>query len=58
MPPSESADQLPAEIVSAAFRQSYFPVDKLGSLLTMAMVNPLDQETIRSLEGKTGLDIK
>jgi len=35
-----------------------FPVDKLGSLLTMAMVNPLDQETIRSLEGKTGLDIK
>jgi hypothetical protein len=35
-----------------------FPVDKLGSLLTLAMVNPLDAETIRVLETKTGLDIK
>lgn len=35
-----------------------FPVDKLGSLLTLAMVNPLDVETIRTLEQKTGLDIK
>ena len=35
-----------------------FPVDKLGSLLTLAMVNPLDVETIRVLEAKTGLDIK
>jgi Type II secretion system (T2SS), protein E, N-terminal domain len=35
-----------------------FPVDKLGSLLTLAMVNPLDAETISVLESKTGLDIK
>ena len=35
-----------------------FPVDKLGSLLTLAMVNPLDADTIRVLEGKTNLDIK
>jgi hypothetical protein len=35
-----------------------FPVDKLGSLLTLAMVNPLDLETIRVLEAKTSLDIK
>lgn len=35
-----------------------FPVDKLGSLLTLAMVNPLDAETIRALEQRTGLDIK
>lgn len=35
-----------------------FPVDKLGSLLTLAMINPLDAETIRILESKTGLDIK
>jgi hypothetical protein len=35
-----------------------FPVDKLGNLLTLAMVNPLDAEAIRQLEGKTGLDIK
>lgn len=41
-----------------AIRCSVFPVDKLGSLLTLAMVNPLDTETIRQLEGKTGLDIK
>ncbi len=37
---------------------SVFPVDKLGSLLTLAMVNPLDADTIRTLESKTGLDIK
>lgn len=41
-----------------AVHYSVFPVDKLGSLLTLAMVNPLDQETIRVLESKTGLDIK
>lgn len=41
-----------------AVRYSVFPVDKLGSLLTLAMVNPLDVETIRTLESKTGLDIK
>ncbi|MBN8525195.1 MAG: hypothetical protein J0M02_07660 [Planctomycetes bacterium] len=35
-----------------------FPVDKLGNLLTLAMVNPLDVEAIRQLEAKTGLDIK
>jgi len=35
-----------------------FPVDKLGNLLTLAMVNPLDSESIRQLEAKTGLDIK
>ncbi len=41
-----------------AVHYSVFPVDKLGSLLTLAMVNPLDQDTIRTLESKTGLDIK
>lgn len=35
-----------------------FPVDKLGSLLTMAMINPLDADAIRALESRTGLDIK
>ena len=34
------------------------PVDKLGTILNLAMVNPLDAETIRALEDKTGLDIK
>jgi Type II secretion system (T2SS), protein E, N-terminal domain len=41
-----------------AMHYGVFPVDKLGSLLTLAMVNPLDAETIRVLEGKTSLDIK
>ncbi len=41
-----------------AVRFSVFPVDKLGSLLTLAMVNPLDLDAIRALESKTGLDIK
>lgn len=41
-----------------AVHYGVFPVDKLGSLLTLAMVNPLDADTIRALESKTGLDIK
>ena len=41
-----------------ARRLSVLPVDKLGSILNLAMVNPLDVEAIRVLEGKTGLDIK
>ena len=41
-----------------AIHYGVFPVDKLGSLLTLAMVNPLDADTIRGLEGKTNLDIK
>lgn len=41
-----------------ARRFSVLPVDKLGSILNLAMVNPLDVEAIRILESKTGLDIK
>lgn len=41
-----------------AIHYGVFPVDKLGSLLTLAMVNPLDADTIRTLESKTSLDIK
>lgn len=37
---------------------SVLPVDKLGSILNLAMVNPLDAEAIAALESKTGLDIK
>ncbi len=37
---------------------SVLPVDKLGGILNLAMVNPLDNEAIRVLESKTGLDIK
>jgi len=41
-----------------AVHYGVFPVDKLGQLLTLAMVNPLDSDTIRTLESKTSLDIK
>jgi len=41
-----------------ARRHSVLPVDKLGSILNLAMVNPLDLDTIQDLENKTGLDIK
>lgn len=37
---------------------SVLPVDKLGGILNLAMVNPLDTEAIRILESRTGLDIK
>lgn len=37
---------------------SVLPVDKLGNILNLAMVNPLDVEAISQLELKTGLDIK
>jgi hypothetical protein len=41
-----------------ARRFCVLPVDKLGSILNLAMVNPLDQEAIRIIESKTGLDVK
>ena len=41
-----------------AQRCGVIPVDKLGSLLTLAMVNPLDAETVRAIEAKTGLEVK
>ena len=34
------------------------PIDKLGSILNLAMVNPLDAEAIHTLGERTGLDIK
>ncbi len=37
---------------------SVLPVDKLGSILNLAMVNPLDGEAIALLQQKTSLDIK
>ncbi|MFW5828694.1 MAG: hypothetical protein ACOCXA_00395 [Planctomycetota bacterium] len=43
---------------SDAITYGVLPVDKLGSILNLAMVNPLDVETINILQQKTGLDIK
>ena len=41
-----------------AKKYSVLPVDKLGGILNLAMVNPLDAEAIRHIEQKTGLDVK
>jgi hypothetical protein len=37
---------------------SVLPIDKLGSILNLAMVNVLDEESAREIENATGLDIK
>ena len=34
------------------------PIDKLGNILNLAMVNVLDEESARDIENETGLDIK
>ena len=51
----KSLSTLPRE---DSVRYSVLPVDKLGSILNLAMVNPLDEATIRFVEQKTGLDVK
>lgn len=41
-----------------AIKNEVFPVDRLGKLLTLGMVCPLDSQTIEELERTTGLRIK
>lgn len=51
----KALDTVPME---DALRWGVIPVDKLGSLLTLAMVNPLDADTVRAIETKTNLEVK
>lgn len=53
--PRELLTLMPPEF---ARKHDIFPIDKLGSLLTVAMMCPLDSRTIRELEAKTNLRIK
>ena len=39
-------------------RFGVFPVDKLGSILNLAMINPLDDSAIQHIDSKTGLEVK
>ena len=39
-------------------RYGVFPVDKLGSILNLAMINPLDESAIQHIDSKTGLEVK
>jgi type IV pilus assembly protein PilB len=41
-----------------AIERQVFPIDKLGRMLTLAMVCPLDSKTIHELEGMTALRVK
>ncbi|HOE67314.1 MAG TPA: HDOD domain-containing protein [Candidatus Hydrogenedentes bacterium] len=55
--------EIPKEVVSLvpkefAIAHEVFPIDKLGSLLTLGMVCPLDRITIGKLEEATKLRIK
>jgi len=51
----EIVDMVPAEF---AREHEVFPIDKLGKLLTLAMVCPLDEVTLENLSEMTGLRIK
>ncbi len=55
--------EVPQEIVGLVPREfaithEVFPIDRLGNLLTLGMVCPLDGATIRKLEEDTGLRVK
>lgn len=53
--PSEVLTAIPEEL---AWRGKLIPVDKLGKLLTIAMVCPLDTERVFEVEQITGLKVK
>lgn len=53
--PRELVNLIPREI---AAKHQVFPLDKLGKLLTVGMVCPLDAETVRNIEELTGLRVK
>lgn len=53
--PTEVLSLVPENIIRERF---VIPVDKLGKLLTLAMVCPKDQSTIREIEQITGLRVK
>jgi len=52
---TEAAELIPAEICHT---YKLLPIDKLGSLLTVAMVNPLDTEALDAVKEQVKLRIK
>ncbi|MBI4559064.1 MAG: HDOD domain-containing protein [Candidatus Hydrogenedentes bacterium] len=55
--------EVPAPLVNlvskeTALKHEVFPIDRLGKLLTLGMVCPLDSASIRQIEEKTGLKVK
>lgn len=55
--------QIPQEIINlidkeVVIENEVFPIDKMGNLLTVGMVCPLDAATITKIESSTGLRVK
>ncbi len=55
--------EIPRELISLiprdmAVQHELFPIDKLGKLLTVGMVCPLDSATVKQIEAATGLRVK
>ncbi|NUM56049.1 MAG: HDOD domain-containing protein [Candidatus Hydrogenedentes bacterium] len=55
--------EIPRELISLipremAVKHELFPIDKLGKLLTVGMVCPLDSATVKQIESTTGLRVK
>lgn len=55
--------EIPRELISLiprelAIKHELFPIDKLGKLLTVGMVCPLDTATVKQIETTTGLRVK
>ena len=42
----------------AAEKLSVLPIDKIGNILTVAMLNPLEEESLKDIEETLGLKIK
>lgn len=53
--PRELIELIPREM---AVEHEIFPIDKLGRLLTVGMVCPLDSATVQRIEERTGLRVK
>lgn len=55
--------EIPRELIALipremAVQHEIFPIDKLGRLLTVGMVCPLDSSTVEKIESSTGLRVK
>jgi HD-like signal output (HDOD) protein len=55
--------EIPAELIrlipkEMAVKHELFPIDRLGHLLTVGMVCPLDRKTVSQIEELTGLRVK
>ena len=53
--PEEATRSVPKEL---AYRFRLIPIDKLGKVLSIAMVNPMDQDAVDIIKETTGLSVR